>query len=86
MTPRRDPGPQIPLLIKPDESTPDVNVEEMRALLESMVEGLKQYDGTTRQAASGGDDQEQDVRALMTKSEEAFSELGIRVEYRTQTQ
>ncbi|MFI7524510.1 hypothetical protein [Nocardia salmonicida] len=80
-TPRRDPGTQLPLLIDPNDPAPDVDVEETRALLESLVEGLKNWDGTTSQDEPIGDGEQQGIRELMDKSTPAFGELGIRVEY-----
>ncbi|WP_280186358.1 MULTISPECIES: hypothetical protein [Nocardia] len=79
MTPRRDPGTQLPLLIKPDDSAPDIDVEEMRALLESMVEGLKNWDGTTAKAEPAGEGAQQGIRELVNESIAAFAEVGIRV-------
>ncbi|MGQ4619744.1 hypothetical protein [Nocardia sp. R7R-8] len=73
-----DPGTQLPLQIERDDSPPEINVQEMRALLE----GLKQWDGTTSQAEPAGDGEQQDIRSLMDESMAAFAELGIRVEYR----
>ncbi|WP_331765119.1 hypothetical protein [Nocardia sp. NBC_01388] len=85
MIPRRDPGTQLPLLINPHDSAAEIDAPEMQALLETLLEGLKQWDGTDRPATPDGDDAEQDIRALMTDSIAAFAELGIRVAYRSQT-
>ncbi|WP_280411353.1 hypothetical protein [Nocardia asiatica] len=82
MTPRRIPGAQLPLLIKPepDHSSPEIDAEQLRALLESMVEGLKRWDGTTAKAEPTGEGTQQGIRELMDESIRAFAELGIRVQ------
>jgi hypothetical protein len=78
----RDPGKQLPLLIKPDDSAPEIDAQEMRALLESLLGGLKRWDGTTTLAKPTEDGGQQDIGALMGESMAAFAELGIRVQFR----
>jgi hypothetical protein len=52
----------------------------MRAVLESLLEGLEQWDGTTPAVTADGNGEQQDIRALMDESMAAFADLGIRVE------
>ncbi|BCK59418.1 hypothetical protein [Nocardia wallacei] len=76
----RDPGKQLPLLINPNDPPREIDVQEMRAVLETLLEGLRQWDGTTP-AADAGDGEQQDIRALMDESMAAFAEMGIQVQF-----
>ncbi|WP_370012688.1 hypothetical protein [Nocardia cyriacigeorgica] len=78
----RDPGKQLPLLINPNDPPREIDVQEMRAVLETLLEGLRQWDGTTPAAADGGDGEHQDIRALMDESMAAFADMGISVQFR----
>ncbi len=80
---RRDPGTQLPLLINPQDSPPETDTAQLQALLEAVVERLKRWDGTDNPPAQDEDGTVQDIRALMSESIAAFSELDISVEFRT---
>lgn len=81
---RRDPGTQLPMLINPHDSAPEMDAGELRALLEAFAEGLKRWDCTDNPPAADAEaEADKDIRELMSESIARYSELGIRVEFRT---
>lgn len=64
MTPHRKPGTQRPALIDYQAPTPEIDNPARRALLESILEGFREWDGT-KAANPAGDSSQQDIRAVM---------------------